>query len=64
MIFRSPRISFLGLTPVHVNRTLQALRQQRLIELQNKRLTILNFDELRKVGEFDPSYLYMDRQPE
>lgn len=56
--------SCLGLTPVHVNRTLQALRQQRLIELQNKRLTILNFDELRKVGEFDPSYLYMDRQPE
>ena len=39
-------------------------RQQRLIELQNKPLTILTVDELRKVGEFDPSYLYMDRQPE
>ena len=56
--------SCLGLTPVHVNRTLQALRRQALIELANKRLTILDFPALRKIGEFDPSYLYLDRQPE
>lgn len=56
--------SCLGLTQVHVNRTLQALRRQELIELQNKRLTILNLPELRRVAEFDPSYLYLDRQPE
>jgi CRP-like cAMP-binding protein len=56
--------SCLNLTPVHVNRTLQALRREALIELSNKRLTILDFPGLRKVAEFDPSYLYLDRQPE
>jgi CRP-like cAMP-binding protein len=55
--------SCLNLTPVHVNRTLQALRRQALIELSNKRLTILDFPGLRKVAEFDPSYLYLDRRP-
>jgi len=49
---------------VHVNRTLQALRREALIELENRRLTILQFDELKRAGEFDPSYLYLDRQPE
>jgi CRP-like cAMP-binding protein len=56
--------SCLGLTQVHVNRTLQALRRRGLIELQNKRLTILNLSELQDVAEFDPSYLYFDRQAE
>jgi len=56
--------SCLGLTAVHVNRTLQALRREALIELENRRLTILQFDELKRAGEFDPSYLYLDRQPE
>ena len=56
--------SCLGLTPVHVNRTLQALRRQSLIELENKRLTILNLVELQKTGDFDPAYLYLHRQPE
>lgn len=56
--------SCLGLTPVHVNRTLQALRRQSLIELENKRLTILNLAELQKTGDFDPAYLYLHRQPE
>jgi len=47
-----------------VNRTLQALRRQSLIELENKRLTILNLAELQKTGDFDPAYLYLHRQPE
>lgn len=56
--------SCLGLTPVHVNRTLQSLRRTGLIELENRRLTILRFTELQKVAEFDPAYLYLDRQSE
>jgi CRP-like cAMP-binding protein len=56
--------SCLGLTQVHVNRTLQALRRRGLIELENKRLTILDLGQLREVGEFDPSYLYLERRPE
>lgn len=54
--------SCLGLTPVHVNRTLQGLRRRGLIELQNKRLTILDLPALQEVAEFDPSYLYLDRR--
>jgi CRP-like cAMP-binding protein len=56
--------SCLGLTQVHVNRTLQALRRQGLIELQDRRLTILNLPELQTLAEFDPSYLYLDHQSE
>ena len=51
----------LGLTSVHVNRTLQQLRKDKLIELRDKRLRILNLAELQRVGEFDPSYLYLEK---
>lgn len=50
----------LGLTPVHVNRTLQELRRRQLIELENRRVTILDVDRLRTLAEFDPSYLYLE----
>lgn len=51
-----------GLTSVHVNRTLQALRKAGLIELRDKRLRILDLPELMRVGEFDPAYLYLKKQ--
>ena len=46
-----------GLTPVHVNRTLQEMRSMQLIELQSRRLTILDWESLRRIGWFDPTYL-------
>ncbi|MFM5915160.1 MAG: Crp/Fnr family transcriptional regulator [Chakrabartia godavariana] len=46
-----------GLTPVHVNRTLQEMRAMRLIELQSRRLTILDWEALRRIAWFDPTYL-------
>lgn len=42
----------LGLSQVHVNRTLQQLRRDGLIELQGGRLTILELGLLRKAGQF------------
>ena len=48
----------LGLTGVHVNRTLQLLRHLGLVELKLGRLVIHDFDELAKLAEFDPSYLH------
>ena len=48
----------LGLTGVHVNRTLQLLRQLGLVELKLGRLVIHDFDELAKLAEFDPYYLH------
>lgn len=47
----------LGLTPVHVNRKLQLLRQEKLITLRSKELTILNLKRLQQIAGFDCSYL-------
>lgn len=49
----------LGLTAVHVNRTLQQLRTEGLIVTGNRTVTIPNVAQLRYVGEFDPAYLHM-----
>lgn len=54
----------LGLTSVHVNRTLQEIRRQGLVELADKRLRILDFEALKRAGQFDPAYLFLDFQPE
>ncbi len=48
----------LGLTPVHVNRTLQRLRAEGLVEFRGQVLRILDEAALRQVAEFDPSYLH------
>ena len=48
----------LGLSAVHINRSLQELRASRLIELRNKRLTIHDRQGLMDLAMFDPSYLH------
>lgn len=50
----------LGLTAVHVNRTLQRLRAEGLIGSANRNVTILDWDGLAAVGEFDPAYLLLN----
>src|SRR5215831_976422 len=47
----------LGLTTVHVNRTLRSLREDRLIDMSNRCVTILDFDALSLLSDFDNSYL-------
>jgi len=47
----------LGLTPVHINRKLQQLRQEGLIALQSRQMTILNPTALADIAGFDQSYL-------
>ena len=49
----------LGLTLVHANRTIQELRRRNVVELENRRLTILDRRGLEGIAEFDPSYLYL-----
>lgn len=51
----------LGLSNVHVNRTLQELRAEELIVLEGGTLTILDWDGLKLAGEFDPLYLHLKR---
>jgi len=50
----------LGLTVVHANRTVQELRRRNLIELANRRVTMLDRRGLEGLAEFDPSYLYLN----
>lgn len=52
----------LGLTVVHANRTLQELRRRGLVELENRQLRIRDRRGLEGLAEFDPSYLYLDKQ--
>lgn len=47
-----------GLTNVHVNRVLRALREQELMTFRDGRVTIFNRPQLRALGEFEPGYLY------
>jgi len=51
-----------GLTPVHVNRTLQDLRREGLVELANKRLTIPDLDSLMRAAMFNPDYLHLGHE--
>jgi CRP-like cAMP-binding protein len=51
----------LGLSTVHVNRSIQELRAAGLIDLRRSALTILDWDGLTKAGEFDPMYLHIAR---
>lgn len=53
----------LGLSTVHVNRTLQQLRADRLISWQGQAVRILDWDRLADVAEFNDAYLHLDREP-
>lgn len=53
-----------GLTAVHVNRTLKALRDAGLAVISGRTVHILDWGELVTVGEFDPAYLQIDIKPE
>jgi CRP-like cAMP-binding protein len=47
----------LGLTTVHVNRTLRALREDKLIAMDGHSVTILDFETLSLLSDFENSYL-------
>jgi CRP-like cAMP-binding protein len=51
----------LGVSNVHVNRVLQEMRANGLIELSGDRLKILDWETLKRVGDFDPTYLHLKR---
>jgi CRP-like cAMP-binding protein len=51
----------LGMSVVHVNRCMRALREQRLVQMQGRNLEILDWPSLRRLGDFDPSYLQLSK---
>ncbi|HEX9932374.1 MAG TPA: Crp/Fnr family transcriptional regulator [Allosphingosinicella sp.] len=48
-----------GLTPVHVNRVLKELGRLALIERDRRAVTIVDWDQLRRIGDFSARYLHM-----
>lgn len=50
----------IGISAVHVNRTLQELRASNLITLRGKHLTIHDLEGLQSVALFAPGYLHLD----
>jgi CRP-like cAMP-binding protein len=53
----------LGLSAVHVNRTIQELRSEGLITWRSDVLVIEDMEGLRAAGEFDPAYLNLVHEP-
>ena len=49
----------LGISAVHVNRVLQDMRADCLIELKKKTLRILDWAKLRDAARFNPMYLHL-----
>ncbi len=53
----------LGLTPVHINRTLRELREDGLVTFRSKIVEITDWERLVAIAEFDPFYLSMNQRP-
>ena len=52
----------LGLTPVHVNRTLKALEADGLITRSKRNISFPDWDRMRSVGDFNQRYLHLEPQ--
>lgn len=50
-----------GLSLVHLNRTLQEMRREELIELSDRQLRIVDLDRLKQVAMFNKNYLHFNR---
>ncbi|WP_106476866.1 Crp/Fnr family transcriptional regulator [Phytohalomonas tamaricis] len=50
----------IGTSPIHMNRILQALRADGLIQTQKKQVIIPDWEKLKKAGDFDPHYLHLE----
>lgn len=49
----------LGLTSVHVNRMLQSLRSEELVQVSHREVAILDWQALTHAGKFDAEYLHL-----
>ena len=50
----------LGITAVHLNRSLQSLRAKGLVDVRGQRVRVLDPPGLIAIAEFDPQYLLLD----
>lgn len=52
----------LGLTPVHVNRTIKALEADGLIARKGRNINFPDWERMREVGDFNERYLHLEQQ--
>jgi len=52
-----------GLTTVHVNRTLQQMKREALLQFKNRHVDIPDWQALALIAEFDPAYLLLEGPP-
>jgi CRP-like cAMP-binding protein len=50
----------LGITPVHANRIIKQLRDERIVDINRGRVTVLDETKLEELGQFDDLYLHQD----
>jgi len=62
-ITQSQIADVLGITPVHLNRTMQALRQEQLLTTSGSRFSLPDRQRLCQIALFDPAYLLLTKQP-
>ncbi len=53
----------LGLSVVHVNKTLQKLRNEKVVTWTDRTIKVLNWEKLSEIAEFDPGYLHLSLEP-
>ncbi len=53
----------LGMALATVNRSLSDLREAEGLDFRLAKLTIINWERLTKIGQFDPSYLHLRKPP-
>jgi CRP-like cAMP-binding protein len=52
----------LGLTPVHINRVMKALRRDGVLEFRKFVVTLGDAEGLMELGDFDDLYLHQGRE--
>jgi DNA-binding transcriptional regulator LsrR (DeoR family) len=52
----------IGISTVHVGRSLKALREEGLVTFRNKRVVIADAERLFEYSGFNPNYLHLARE--
>jgi CRP-like cAMP-binding protein len=53
----------LGLSAVHTNRIIRELKEGGFVEWQGDRVTVRDWEGLKQLAEFDPTYLSPQNEP-
>ncbi|EQB12717.1 Crp/Fnr family transcriptional regulator [Sphingobium lactosutens] len=61
-VIQSQLADALGMTPVHMNRIMRALRQQELLTVRGREVQVRDWNALARAAGFEPGYLAIDHR--